>query len=538
MKFYTLVFALLILGASLAVKPILVGTMSAIVHIHGVASTTQRIYLPQITDMQAATYPYSPEEDGYGNKYIVVKGEFDVQVRTHIDSNRLLILSDDPISARYENLSEYLEPTSLVNSDSPLIKSLASSLVKGSKTRLEEISKLAMWTNRHITYDSKYSGVYLSGVETLKIGKGVCDEYTNLYTSLARASGIPTRIVIGLVYSGSDWRLHAWAESYAGGTWIPVDPTFGELGQIDATHIVLYRGPRYPFYVSPENVLNYDVDSPEFGNFSLPIEVGLNETKIKVSPRQIFNISLMVENKGNTILTPTYLLQTTQGIQTISPHRQTIILHPHERKVVSWRLVAPYGEKPEYFLELVGPGIDQLMSLTVSRVGVNLTKKIDISEVFAYSQGDNITLLVTIRNTGNMDLDSVPVVAVLPGYGSKQKQASIPVGSSKRIKFEFPLLKNIGEIYVSASIDNKTISAYVPVFMSEKKEDENQIETVFNILSKNILKFFWVTIALVLFVSFLVVLSIHPPRKEPFRERHKWSKLLKMDKSKKDTARR
>jgi transglutaminase-like putative cysteine protease len=63
-----------------------------------------------------------------------------------------------------------------------------------------------------------------------------------LYTALARAAGIPTRMAGGIVYlEGVGFLYHAWAESDVGG-WVSVDPTFDQVG-IDATHIKLVEGP-------------------------------------------------------------------------------------------------------------------------------------------------------------------------------------------------------------------------------------------------------------------------------------------------------
>jgi transglutaminase-like putative cysteine protease len=58
---------------------------------------------------------------------------------------------------------------------------------------------------------------------------------------MARAVGIPTKLVAGLVYmEGLGFLYHSWAESYADG-WVTVDPTFNQVG-VDTTHIKLVEG--------------------------------------------------------------------------------------------------------------------------------------------------------------------------------------------------------------------------------------------------------------------------------------------------------
>ena len=81
-----------------------------------------------------------------------------------------------------------------------------------------------------------------SPVETLKSRKGNCQSHARLYTSLARAAGVPSRFVSGLVWMPDKGFLyHSWAESFVAGIWLPVDPTFGQV-PADLTHIRMFDG--------------------------------------------------------------------------------------------------------------------------------------------------------------------------------------------------------------------------------------------------------------------------------------------------------
>jgi hypothetical protein len=78
-------------------------------------------------------------------------------------------------------------------------------------------------------------------VGTGPIGEVGSLAHARLYASLARAAGIPTKLVSGLVYVPDEGFLyHSWAESYVG-KWIPVDPLFGEI-PANATHLKLVEG--------------------------------------------------------------------------------------------------------------------------------------------------------------------------------------------------------------------------------------------------------------------------------------------------------
>lgn len=65
-------------------------------------------------------------------------------------------------------------------------------------------------------------------------------ERTVMFATYARAGGLPTRLVGGLVYLQGYFYFHAWPEVWIDG-WIPVDPTFVQF-PADVTHIPLKEG--------------------------------------------------------------------------------------------------------------------------------------------------------------------------------------------------------------------------------------------------------------------------------------------------------
>lgn len=70
-------------------------------------------------------------------------------------------------------------------------------------------------------------------------GVGDCDEFTDLFITLARARGIPTRRITGFHLSeqGKSVIPHAWAEFWSPQVdWIPIDLALGRLG----THTINY----------------------------------------------------------------------------------------------------------------------------------------------------------------------------------------------------------------------------------------------------------------------------------------------------------
>jgi hypothetical protein len=69
---------------------------------------------------------------------------------------------------------------------------------------------------------------------------GESNEHTVLFTSFARAGGMPARMVGGLVYLNGHFFYHTWPEVWLG-QWVPADPSMGQF-PADVTHIRLMEG--------------------------------------------------------------------------------------------------------------------------------------------------------------------------------------------------------------------------------------------------------------------------------------------------------
>lgn len=129
-----------------------------------------------------------------------------------------------------------------VQSDHPTIKAQADELLQGvgpdPRARADRLSE---WVYEALDKEAVLS--VPSALEVLEMRKGDCNEHTVLFTALARAAGLPTRIAIGVVWSEllNGFYYHAWPEVWLGDRWLWVDPTLGQL-EADATHIKLFNG--------------------------------------------------------------------------------------------------------------------------------------------------------------------------------------------------------------------------------------------------------------------------------------------------------
>ena len=142
------------------------------------------------------------------------------------------------------DIERYLGPEALIESDAPEIRAeaeLAVGHLAGNRARAEELTR---YVNGLL--DKKPTVSLPSAREVLRTKIGDCNEHTALYVAMARASGIPTRIAVGLVHMRGAFYYHAWPEVYleeedGRGLWLPVDPTLNEF-PADGTHLRLARG--------------------------------------------------------------------------------------------------------------------------------------------------------------------------------------------------------------------------------------------------------------------------------------------------------
>lgn len=142
-----------------------------------------------------------------------------------------------------EQYNIYTQSSELCDSDNINIKKLSNSLASGEDDAYKVIFKLTNWVNSNVNYSLDFRNDTLKSSEVLRLKRGACDEFSNLLLAMLRSLNIPARYATGYTYGtygehkfeSHGW-LEAWLPEYG---WISVDPTYGELGWLDATHIKL-----------------------------------------------------------------------------------------------------------------------------------------------------------------------------------------------------------------------------------------------------------------------------------------------------------
>jgi len=137
-----------------------------------------------------------------------------------------------------EEYRSYIAPSGLIQSGNPKMIEKAKEIVEGERDSLKAARKINDWVYRNL---EKAPTVSLpNALDVLETRKGDCNEHATLFAALSRSLGIPTKIVLGVVFLDGKFYYHAWDEVFVG-SWIAVDPTFGQF-PADASHVKFIEG--------------------------------------------------------------------------------------------------------------------------------------------------------------------------------------------------------------------------------------------------------------------------------------------------------
>jgi len=140
-----------------------------------------------------------------------------------------------------EDMQPFLTPTEVIESDHPKIRALAAEVAAGATDEADRARRLFEWTRDRIRY-TVYAPFHLpqhyKPTQVLEWGAGYCVQKAVFLVSLARAEGIPARLVFADIINhrapdalaemmGSRlFTHHAYSELYLGGRWLQATPAF------------------------------------------------------------------------------------------------------------------------------------------------------------------------------------------------------------------------------------------------------------------------------------------------------------------------
>jgi transglutaminase-like putative cysteine protease len=214
----------------------------------------------QLSDLQIdAPYPHRVERDSEGSKILYLEAQKPREKELKIVETFVLTRSEvrvnaDPTKAKpltdadRSRFAPYLAANNNVVIDDA-IRQLADQIVGDESNPVLAARKLYDWVLHNVDYwvkDPKNMKASPVGSTTycLTFRTGNCTDFESLWTSLARAKGIPTRIVYGSFFKPDlngndlDQSYHCWAIFYAPGLgWIPHDVAVADMyaGEFNVT---------------------------------------------------------------------------------------------------------------------------------------------------------------------------------------------------------------------------------------------------------------------------------------------------------------
>ncbi len=274
-----------------------------------------------------------------------------------------------PLTEVPDELADSLAASSMIQSDAEKLVKTAREVVGSETNAWRAAQKLEYWVFKYMTQKSMGVG-FASALESFDTREGDCTEHAVLLAALGRAAGIPTRVVMGLVYLMGVWGGHAWNEVWIEGTWYPLDATngygFTDPLHLPMAHMTMKEGGASEFTTLIMGMGTMDVDIVSVVRDGRTIDVSKSPT--------------LVTTKNGYYTNPIW------GISLEIPAGWELDL-PEKRKQLSPRL-----------LELDGKTAD----------GKKVEIKLDVMDAPPKVNENNVLAMLGIKSTEKGELDGRP----------------------------------------------------------------------------------------------------------------------------------
>ena len=444
------------------------------------------------------------QEDQFGNSIAVfdineiTKPSYIFYIQGKIKSENKIVLNNKSynLSEGISDYNEYKLPTKNIQSNSSQIISLAQ-LLKTGDDALTELVNITNWVHQNIQYDLNYADVVDDAIEVLNNRKGVCDEFAILEAAILRARGFPVRYISGIANTTYSWESHAWLEVYIPHQgWIPVDPTYAEVGFVDASHIVIAKAKdpsdiedrirasgsvditflnKKIDYKMNEQKSYSDMGYNNFLNFELSSEQKMKE-------KSLYTIQAKIKNTTANPICVLTILETHESFKLLYPNsnRNIVYLKPFEEKTYNYHYLLPdinYATK--YSFNLVSQLRDINSSVSVYPNSGLFEEAFFVSDPIFYFKDKSLNFDLDIFNYTSEDKQLI-FDFNFNGKHTKENQ-TIASNSKKSYTKSFKAI-NSGtlDLVISGDYDfSKSIVIYPDLKISEVV-DENSMDTNVN----------------------------------------------------------
>jgi transglutaminase-like putative cysteine protease len=137
----------------------------------------------------------------------------------------------------YSNMREqkFIKPNTMIDSNDPVIQTLARNAARGSKNIYDVANKLSKFSYNFIKNKNFRVG-FATATEVARNNEGDCTEHAVFLAALGRSMGIPSRVATGLVFmknfkdQENVLGFHMWTEFFLKGRWCTFDSALNKSG--------------------------------------------------------------------------------------------------------------------------------------------------------------------------------------------------------------------------------------------------------------------------------------------------------------------
>jgi hypothetical protein len=186
---------------------------------------TRRSLRVRVSGIPVEQVPTDDEQVRHGSEVTITRPTLDQLTSYKIPYNK-------------DDHGEDLKATTFLQTEHPRIQAAARAAVGGERDALRAAVRINDWVYRTLRKVPTIS--IPNALQVLDMGEGDCNEHAVLFAAVARAAGIPARMIAGAVYIDGAFLYHAWCEIWLG-RWVSIDPALHQF-PADATHIKFVVG--------------------------------------------------------------------------------------------------------------------------------------------------------------------------------------------------------------------------------------------------------------------------------------------------------
>ncbi|SFI18930.1 Transglutaminase-like superfamily protein [Tindallia magadiensis] len=219
-----------------------------VVHVHYNASHDRPLRVMITKGDQRYTYQLKPDGTVDSFPLQMGNGTYKIDVVQNIGGNRYSFVDSTQVSLALEDPNlVFLNSIQEIRwaSEDPPIQNSARMI--GDKTsKDQQIQTVYEYIINNYRYDfdkiPTLTSTYLPDiVQTYRVKKGICYDYSSLLAAMKRSEAIPVKLVKG--YTSHVDEYHAWNEVYLNGQWHIIDSTVDAVYQQHGTDFTMIKNP-------------------------------------------------------------------------------------------------------------------------------------------------------------------------------------------------------------------------------------------------------------------------------------------------------